>query len=114
MRARGEKDVAEADKFAGMIRSSTRIIFELTAQANMMKGMTLNEPFNELPTSIATFYEKKIEVHRQFIEMASALISGPTPGVDYGAIPRPIRGNSARFCDADRRQARQGRSHEPT
>jgi hypothetical protein len=86
MRARGEKDVAEADQFAGMIRSSTRIIFELTAQANIMKGMTLNKPFDALPTSIAAFYEQKIQVHRQFIEMASAFVAGPKPDVDYGSM----------------------------
>jgi hypothetical protein len=38
MRALGEKDIAEGDKLAGMIRSSTRIVLELTAQVNMMKG----------------------------------------------------------------------------
>jgi hypothetical protein len=48
--------------------------------------MTLNEPFNGLPTSIAEFYEQKIQIHHQLIKMASALIAGPKPGVDYGSL----------------------------
>jgi hypothetical protein len=40
----------------------------------------------KVPETIAGFYEQKIEVHKQFIAIASAFVSGPKPGVDYGAM----------------------------
>ena len=88
LRELGEKELAEpnANTSAVIIRHSTRIIYELTAQISMMRGMTLNKPFDDLPQTIAEFYEQKIQAHRQFIEIASAMIFGPKPGVDYAAI----------------------------
>jgi hypothetical protein len=88
MRELGENELREknANEFAVMIRHSTRIIFELTAQAKIIKEMTLNQPFDKLPQSIAEFYEGKIQVHRKFIQIASAMIAGPKQGVDYGAL----------------------------
>jgi hypothetical protein len=88
MRELGEKDIGEqgADKNAALIRSSTRIVLELTSQIAMLEGMTLNPPFDKVPAAIAAFYKQKIEVHNQFIAMATAFVSGPKPGVDYGAL----------------------------
>jgi hypothetical protein len=88
MRELGEKDIGEpgADKNAAMIRSSTRIILELTSQIGMLKSMTLNPPLDGVPSALASFYDQKIQVHQKLIEMATAFVSGPKPGVDYGAL----------------------------
>ena len=87
IRALAAKEIAEpTDKNAAMIRGSTRIVLELTAQIGMLKGMNLNEPFDKLPGDIAEFYDQKIMVHNQFIAMATAFLSGPKPGVDYSAM----------------------------
>ena len=88
MRARGEKDMAEAgdDKNAAIIRSSTRIIFELNSQIAAMKRMTLDAPFDSLPGTIAQFYQFKIDEHQKAITLATAFLSGPKPDVDYGAL----------------------------
>lgn len=88
MRGLGEKDIAEpgADKNAAMIRSSTRIILELNSQIAMLKSMTLNPPFDGVPGALAGFYDQKIQVHKELIEMATAFVSKPRPGVDYGAL----------------------------
>jgi hypothetical protein len=88
MRELGEKDIAEpgANIYAVMIRSGTRIILELTAQIGMLKGMTLNPPFDKVPDSIAGFYDQKIKVQNQFIAIATAFATGPKPGVDYSAL----------------------------
>lgn len=88
MRELGEKDVAEpgADKNAAMIRSGTRIILELTSQIGILKSMTLNPPFADLPGTIANFYDQKIQVQQEFVGLATAFVSGPKPGVDYGAL----------------------------
>jgi hypothetical protein len=74
------------DKNAAMIRGSTRIVLELTAQIGILKGMNLNKPFDGLPRNIAEFYDQKIMVHNQMNAMATAFLSGPKPGVDYSAM----------------------------
>jgi hypothetical protein len=91
MRVLAAKEMAEAgtDKNstnAAIIRTSTRIILELNAQIAALKGMTLDGQFAHVPQSIADFYQKKIDVYKQTRAMAQAFMSGPKPGVDYGAI----------------------------
>lgn len=87
MRELGEKDMAEdTDKLSATIRSSTRILLELNSQISMMKRTTLNAPFDSLPGSIAEFYQFKVGIHQKMIDLATALMSGPKPGVDYGAM----------------------------
>jgi hypothetical protein len=88
MRELGEKDVGEqgTDKNAAMIRSSTRIVLELTSQIAMLDGMTLDPPFDKVPAEIAAFYDQKIKIHNELIAMATAFMTGPKPGVDYSAF----------------------------
>jgi len=88
MRELGERDLADAgpEKWTAMIRSSTRITLELNSQISMMKGTTLKPPFDKLPGTIASFYEYKIDIHNRLVEMATAMATGPKPGVDYGAM----------------------------
>src|ERR1700730_9988337 len=87
MRALTAREIAEpTDKNVAMIRGSTRIVLELTAQIGMLKGMNLNKPFDGLPRNIAEFYDQKIMVHNQMNAMATAFLSGPKPGVDYSAM----------------------------
>jgi len=82
------KEVTEpgADKNAAMIRSGTRIVLELNSQVAMLKGMSLNPPFDKLPETIADFYEQKIDAYNRMTAMATAFVQGPKPGVDYGAL----------------------------
>jgi hypothetical protein len=91
MREIAAKEMAEAgtDKNsanAAIVRTSTRIILELNAQIAALKGMTLDGQFANVPQSIADFYQRKIEIYKQMRAMAQAFMSGPKPGVDYGAI----------------------------
>lgn len=64
----------------------TRFQLELQSQIGMLKDMQLNPPFDDLPSSLAAFDEKKIELYRTMSEGCEAMISGPKPGVDYDAI----------------------------
>jgi len=78
-----EKDV---NQLVAGIRGSTRIILELKSQISMLKGMHLNKPFEQLTDHIAAFYQQKIDLHNSFIQLSTELLSGPKPGVDYGAL----------------------------
>jgi hypothetical protein len=86
-RAQAERELAEpGDKNATIIRGSTRTIMELRTHISMLGGMAMRKPFDDLPGNIVGFYNYKIDAHNEMIAMASAFISGPKPGVDYGAM----------------------------
>ena len=69
MRELGEKDVNEqgANRFMASIRASTRIILELRSQINVLNGMALAKPFDEVPAMIAKIYQHKVEINEQMI-----------------------------------------------
>src|SRR5260370_41010436 len=51
------------ERLMASIRGSTRIVLELNSQISVLKGMHLNEPFDQLTETIAAFYQQKIELH---------------------------------------------------
>ena len=84
-----EKEVSVKDvneKFAAMIRGTTRATLTLSAQISALQSIRLAKPYAELPNNIATFYRHKIDAYKSMTEMATAMLSGPKPGVDYGAM----------------------------
>jgi hypothetical protein len=86
-RDRALKELAEpGNQLATTIRNSTRIMLQLKTWIGMLKPMNLGGRFTELPGTIASIYEQKIQVHSEFVQISKALIAGPQPGVDYGAL----------------------------
>ena len=75
-----------SQKMSGCVRNGTRFQLELQSQISMLKDMQLDPPFNDLPSNLAAFDEKKIELYRAMSEGCEAMISGPKAGVDYDAI----------------------------
>lgn len=76
----------ESNRMASCIRSGTRFELELQSQISMLQGMRLDPPFEQLPASIASFYERKIVLYKKMSDGCTAMMSGPKPGVDYDAI----------------------------
>jgi len=72
--------------FASAVHTSTLFELELGSQVKMLKGMRLNEPFDELIPNITGFYERKIVLWRRIHEISSAFIGGPKKGVDYSKL----------------------------
>ena len=130
LRELAAKEVTEpgANKNAAMIRSGTRIVLELTSQVAILKSMSLNPPFDDMPATIVAFYQQKIDAYNKMIAMATAFVQGPKPGVDYGALAAEAPKLTAmiEYLDrstfqatplifaTDRRQAGQPRPNEPT
>src|SRR5262245_1929947 len=84
-----EKEISVNDlneKFTAMISASTRITLTLSSQMSSLPAMRLAKPYYELTNNLATFYCHKIDVYNSLTEMATAILSGPKPGVDYGAM----------------------------
>lgn len=72
------------NQMADAIRSSTRIKLELRRGIYALKGMkVLDKGYETLLPSVVQLYEKKIELHDSIIDIASQLVAGPKPGVDY-------------------------------
>jgi hypothetical protein len=76
----------ESNRMASCIRSGTRFQLELQSQISMLQGMRLDPPFETLPANIASFYERKIDLFKRMGDGCAVMMSGPKPGVDYGAI----------------------------
>jgi hypothetical protein len=89
IRASGEQALSQStneEKFSNAIYTSKRMQFELRLQINNLKGMHLDPPFETLIPNIIKFNESKIELLQRLIDISSAFISGPEPGVDYGKL----------------------------
>ena len=74
------------DRFPAVIHGRTRMVLELTSQIRALKRMRLSKPFDYIPDFISTIYSRQIELYNAEIAAAEAFISGPKPGVDYGAL----------------------------
>jgi hypothetical protein len=89
-RANIEKELkasnSEIAKLSTSIHGSTRIKLELNSQIIALKSMRLNSPFNDLIPNIIFWYERKIELHQQIINITTILLAGPRPDVDYGKV----------------------------
>jgi hypothetical protein len=89
IRASGEQALSQStneEKFSNAIYTSKRMQFELRLQIDILKGMHLDPPFETLIPNIIKFDESKIELLQRLIDISSAFISGPKPGVDYGKL----------------------------
>lgn len=75
------------NQMADIIRNGTRLQLELRTSVNVFKGMKLSSPNETLLPTVIRFYEKKIELLDDLIEIASQFIVGsPKPGVDYAQL----------------------------
>jgi hypothetical protein len=91
-RAEAEKDFnlakqeAPSSVFLEAIHGSTRIQLELRDQIATLNRMHLSGQFDFLIPGIVAFYEQKIKLHQQMIDICSAFVGGPKPGVDYDQL----------------------------
>ena len=69
------------------IRGSARIKLELSRNIGAFKAMKVEPPFDGLLQNVVSWYQHKIELHDNLIEIASKFTSGtPQPGVDYAKL----------------------------
>jgi hypothetical protein len=95
------KKAKESEKLSNAIYTSTRIQLELRAQIEMLKGMRLDPPFETLIPDLVGFYERKITLHQKLIDICSAFLEGPKPGVDYGKLAAELPKIRAELDDLD-------------
>jgi hypothetical protein len=78
--------VSDREALLNDVYTSTLIQLELRSQIAMLKDMHLNHPFDQLLPNLTGFYEYKIAFHQGLIDIFSAVLAGPKPGVDYGKL----------------------------
>jgi len=86
IRAAGEQEQAEgkqAEVFSNAIHTSTLFQLELGSQIRVLKDMILRPPFDDLTKNLVGFYAKKMELYQRMIDISTAFIGSPKPGVDY-------------------------------
>jgi hypothetical protein len=105
VRARGEADLRGTDddngKLSSGIHFSTLMQLELRSEIHMLHGMRLTGQFAELIPGIVALGKQKIDLHQQFIDLVTAILGGPKPGVDYGKVVAQIPQVRAQLEDID-------------
>jgi hypothetical protein len=87
--ASGEEELkqgTENDVFSIMIHTCTLSQLELRSQIAQLRGMRLKAPYDDLIPTLAGFYKAKIDLYQRLIDISSAMLAGPKPGVDYGKL----------------------------
>jgi hypothetical protein len=79
-------DANTSSKMASCVRSSARFDLELRAQIGMLRRAQLAAPFETLPSNISEFNQRRLELYNRMGEGCAAMLAGPKPNLDYGAI----------------------------
>lgn len=90
IRDSGAKELDEAstpdNQMTSCIYSSTALQLELNSDIAMLQGAHFAAPFDQLVPTIIDIYKQKIDMHQKLIDICTAMIGGPKPGVDYNKM----------------------------
>lgn len=84
--AETESKEKDFNSFSHAIRNSTRLQLELRTRISVLSGMRLSPRFEWIIKNMIDLYKQKIELHERLIDIASAFVAGPRPGVDFGKL----------------------------
>lgn len=87
--------------FTNAIYSFTRMQLELRSQINILQDMRLNSPFETVISFLTQSYAHKVELYQRLIDISSAQIGGPKPGVDYSKLGAEMPKVRAALDDTD-------------
>ena len=68
------------------VRASTRANLEMRSMIASLNQLEVSEDASSFVRYLADFYQQKIDLNEALIEIASKMLSGPKPGVDYGKL----------------------------
>jgi hypothetical protein len=89
-----------SDTLMNGIRNSTRMKLELNRSITAFREMSLRKPFETLLPTTISWYEKKIQLHNEMIEISKTFFAGladPKPGVDYSKLAATMPEITATF-----------------
>jgi hypothetical protein len=86
----GKKELAEDGSSSGKlttgIRVGTRTMFEMNESINRLDGIAVDGQWAEFRDMLKQLDSERIRIFQEMNQMAKAMMSGPKPGVDYGAM----------------------------
>lgn len=101
-----KKEYAEAtnpqSKLLTGIRSSTRLQIELRSMIGVLQASKPNDDAAPFVKALIDCYQQKIDLHNMLIEIATKMLSGPEPGVNYGKLAATMPQISATLDAVDK------------
>jgi len=86
----GKKELAENSSTAGQlatsIRVGTRTLFEMQESVSRLDMISLDTRWGEFRDLLKSFHNQRMDTVQELIQMSKALLSGPEPGANYGAM----------------------------
>jgi hypothetical protein len=86
----GEKELAEDNSGSGKlitgIRVGARTMIEMNESIGRLDGIAVDGRWAEFRDVLKELDSERIRIFREMNQMAKAMMSGPKPGVDYGAM----------------------------
>jgi hypothetical protein len=84
------EDSSATGKLTTAIRVGTRTLFEMRESVGRLDMISLDPRWGKFRDSLKAFHNERMEVVQEFNQGAKAILSaglsGPAPGVDYGAM----------------------------
>jgi hypothetical protein len=71
------------EQMADYVHTGSALILAMQTDISMLKDVKIDPDTVKL---LIDLYETQIQLHQRLIEISSTMLSGPKPGVDYGAI----------------------------
>lgn len=94
LKASAQKELADAksvnEQLSTGIYFSKSMQLELRSQIGVLNGIRLNAPYDDLTANLIAFYQQEIGLHQTLIDLNTAFMEGPKPGVDYSAMAAKI------------------------
>jgi hypothetical protein len=85
-----KKEFAEDNSSSGRlttsIRVGTRTLFEMQESVNRLQIISLDGRWGEFRDFLKSFHNERMMAVREMIQMSKAMLRGPEPGVNYGAM----------------------------
>jgi len=80
------EDSSTAGKITTGIRVGTRTLFEMQESVSRLDMIGLDTRWGEFRDLLKSFHNQRMMVVKEMNQMSKAMLSGPEPGVNYGAM----------------------------
>jgi hypothetical protein len=80
------EDSSTTGKLATSISMGTRTLFEMQESVSRLHMIGLDTRWGQFRDLLESFHNQRMAAAREMNQMSKAMLSGPAPGVNYGAM----------------------------
>jgi len=80
------EDGSTTGKLTTSIRVGTRTLLEMQESVSRLRMISLDTQWGEFRDLLKSFHNQRMAAVEEMNQMSKAMLSGPTPGVNYGAM----------------------------